>query len=182
MRSAPTLLLLPLLAFLSLCACARSLHPLYTERDLVFDPALAGTWTTEDGAEFLVTGKENEKSYLVEAKVEGTHATFEAHLLRLGSQRFVDLTPLDSELGSECKKKKEEGEDDCPFSSAYLRAHLVPAHTIYRLTGEGDRLRITGLADEWVKQEARNGKLRIDRKSTRLNSSHIQKSRMPSSA
>ena len=39
------------------------------------------------------------------------------------------------------------------------------------------------LASEWVKlRSVRSTYLTLDRKSTRLNSSHIQKSRMPSSA
>ena len=40
------------LAWLSvvvLMGCIPSLHPLYTEKDLVFDESLLGEWTLDDG-------------------------------------------------------------------------------------------------------------------------------------
>ena len=32
----------------ALAGCAPSLYPVYTEKDLVFEPALVGTWSTDD--------------------------------------------------------------------------------------------------------------------------------------
>ena len=62
----------------------------------------------------------------------------------------------------------------------YTSPHLVKFHERIRVAGE--LISEPGLSALLEECEQANGAAPIDRKSTRLNSSHIQKSRMPSSA
>ena len=67
----------------------------------------------------------------------------------------------------------------------YIKVTTIPRHRIkYLLTPQGmaEKTRLTYQYMEYSLTYYRQMRERLDRKSTRLNSSHIQKSRMPSSA
>lgn len=84
----------PVLIFLILLAgCVNSLHPLYTEQDLIFDPALLGQWIA--GKETWIVTRQGEKTYsVVNTDEKGEKAIFVGHLLRVGGTMFVDLFPV----------------------------------------------------------------------------------------
>ena len=63
----------------------------------------------------------------------------------------------------------------CPVSKE-------PHHNVWMVTGWEECTEVAGDADRFSSCIAVTGPFPGDRKSTRLNSSHIQKSRMPSSA
>src|SRR5713226_7108606 len=86
---------------LTLLGCLPSLNPLYTEKDLIHDPALLGAWVqkNEDSnkPERLWTfTKEDEHSYTLEIKEGDKRSPFGAHLLKLGEHRYLDICPADS--------------------------------------------------------------------------------------
>lgn len=47
----------------ALVGCVPSLHPLYTDGDLVFNPALVGEWSEKDSEERWIFTKSGEKEY-----------------------------------------------------------------------------------------------------------------------
>src|SRR5262245_24508866 len=83
------------------CGPANSLNPLFTDKDLIFDPALVGEWT-EKGPDhgtvrFEPCGPAVYRVTNIERDGNGGPATethYEAHLVRLGGYRFLDVAPL----------------------------------------------------------------------------------------
>ncbi|HLJ86501.1 MAG TPA: hypothetical protein VKZ53_06740 [Candidatus Angelobacter sp.] len=97
------LLLLPLVAFLIGCAPVDSLNPLYTAKDIAFDPALLGAWNgDEQGFNFAKLG---ESGYRIVMSGKDDHTgqvgsvTFDAQLVELDGHRFLDLVWRGSLLG-----------------------------------------------------------------------------------
>ncbi len=76
------LLVFPFGALLLLSGCiVRSMHPLYTDENVLFDTRLIGQWTEEDS-------KQDEQRYkCVVYEDEGEQSILEAHLLEI--RRFL---------------------------------------------------------------------------------------------
>lgn len=78
-----------------LAGCVPSLQPLYTDKDLVFDRALLGTWSQTNREDRWVFTAEGTNAYkLVHTDKQGT-AEFTAHLVQVQGQRYLDLFPKD---------------------------------------------------------------------------------------
>ena len=75
--------------------CIPSVNPLYTEKDLVFNPGLLGVWGEVDAAKTntWTFRQRDEKSYALTIQEEGKSAQFVAHLVKLGKYQFLDLFP-----------------------------------------------------------------------------------------
>ena len=129
---------------LLMVGCIPSLRPLYTEKDLVFEPALVGTWTAEDGKEVWTFEKSSDNGYRLIYSSNGKAANFDARLLRLGKTQFLDLFP----------EKMETGND-------FSRAHFIPTHTFYRATIEGSFLRLWTLDPDKLKKKLDAGTLKL---------------------
>jgi hypothetical protein len=124
--------------------CVPSWNPLYTEKDLVFDPLLVGAWTPLEAKEgFKETwafAKGGEKLYrLQQMDEDGRKADFEARLVKLGRHRFLDLYLT-----------KVEG-DDIKLN-AWAGFSLVPAHLILKVEQIGPALKIAAMNADWMKK------------------------------
>ena len=121
-----------LLIFLS--SCLTTLHPIFTEKDLAYDPKLIGTWKTENSrvvitnlaAESSVELPGNissikQKGYLISYQREDGEITERhiAFLARIGKHLYFDYFPAD---------KKEDKKID-----EFFGAHMVKMHTSYRV-------------------------------------------------
>lgn len=124
-----------LLIFLS--SCLTTLHPIFTEKDLAYDPKLIGIWNTENqgnkGRAIISNlATENsvelpgnisiikQKGYFITYQDEhGDTKQYIAFLARIGKHLYFDYFPAD---------KKEDQKIDEFFS-----AHLVKMHTSYRV-------------------------------------------------
>jgi len=93
-----------------------SLHPLYTDEDLIFQEKLIGKWLeVEDNKiwEFKAAGGESYKLRVF----DGKEGRFEAHLVKLEDMLFLDLFPDDPHL------------EQCDF----YKDHLLPVHTFMKV-------------------------------------------------
>ncbi len=134
-------------AGLLLSGCAPSLHPVYTEKDLVFEPALVGTWSAgkpEDGA--WAVEKKGENAYTVRFTGNGKTGACRGHLVRLGGMLVMDLFP---------EEKEYEGLGDL------AKVHTVPAHTVNRVWVEGETVRYATLDGERLKALSDAGELAL---------------------
>src|SRR5687768_7449356 len=124
----------------ALIGCVPSWNPLYTEKDLVFDDKLLGTWKDSDDKETWVFEKTGEKSYrLTHTDSDGKKGKFDTHLLKLKGHNFLDLYVTDvGEKGLEC--------------NSLARAMLVPAHLFMRVDDLGDSLKLAAVDPSWVKE------------------------------
>ena len=78
-----------------LTGCVPSLQPLYTDKDVVFDRTLLGTWSQTNREDRWVFVAEGTNAYkLVHTDKQGT-AEFTAHLVNVQGQRYLDLFPKD---------------------------------------------------------------------------------------
>lgn len=110
-----------------------SLYPLFTEKDLVFDPSFLGTWAGQDEDDTLVFKDGREKAYDLIYITEGQGLKYEVHLVKLGELKFFDVYP-------------QINEEHDAF-------HLIPAHTIWKVQKDKDILRVAWLDQGWVKEK-----------------------------
>ena len=141
MKRISLLLLLPLLLALLFVGCpVRSLFPLFTDKDVAFNPALVGTWAAGSDQEQYVFRAVTDKSYLVSVlDKKGDTVSYRAQLGKLGASWFLD-TRLD-----------ERSED----------YHMLASHLIHRVWLSGDSLHIATMEGDWLKKMAESKKLRI---------------------
>lgn len=122
---------------LVVAGCVPSVHPLYTEKDLVFEPALVGEWSEKDSLETWTFTKNGDKEYkLVYVDEKGKKGEFEVHLLKVQGKLFLDLFPEDPEL---------EQND-------FYKAHLMPVHTFMKVQAIKPTLQMAPLQPEWAKK------------------------------
>jgi hypothetical protein len=121
-----------------------SLNPLYTGKDLTFDPKLPGVWEQKDSTlrenstnlwNFEKTG---EKEYrLTFTESDGGTGQFEARLLKLGDTLFLDFFP--AELRGEDTKR-----------SGFYLFHFMPTHSFARVAYAGATFQVSFLNLEWL--------------------------------
>jgi hypothetical protein len=121
-----------------------SLHALFTDEDLVFDPNLIGTWAKE-GEEDTWTFQEGAgKAYKFIYTEKETPAEFEAHLGRLDKFLFLDTYPEEPEIENDLYK-----------------LHLIPAHIFFKIWVKDDTLRLAALDPDWLKNMIDQKKVNI---------------------
>ena len=136
------LLALVLVAFCVVVGCIpTSINPLYTEQDLVFDPALIGVWGGDsDAKETWAFEKAGDKEYkFVYTEEDGKTGQFEAHLLKLGNTRFLDFFP------------EESGIEEMNRSSFY-KVHLLRTHSFLKVTQIQPALQMAPLDLKWLRE------------------------------
>ena len=113
----------------------RSLQPLYTEKDPIFEPQLLGMWVEEgDKSDGFVTFlKDAENAYTVRT---GDSPKLQGRLMKLGGDMFLDLTPSDTDDG---------------FN--------IPGHLFVRIRLNGDTLQTALLDSDWAEHAADAGTL-----------------------
>jgi len=128
-----TIILVP--ALLLIAGCVRSLHELYTDKDLVFDEKLLGSWAKDgEGSDTWVFQKAGENAYFLTETEKGVPARFEAHLVRLGRYYFLDISP------SELDTKND-----------FYKFHYIPCHTFSRIWLEKDSFRLGIFDNDWLR-------------------------------
>jgi hypothetical protein len=111
-------------------SCVPSLHPLYTDKELVFEEKLLGSWGQDDEVWEFKKGQE-EKSYDLITKEDGKKGEFTVHLVKIQASPksdkekqatgqtflFLDLYPKEPELQA----------------SDFYKFHLLPVHTFIKI-------------------------------------------------
>ena len=154
-----------LLIFLS--GCLTTLHPIFTEKDLAYDPKLIGTWKTDSTGNkrrAVITNLSTEsfidlpgnissikqKGYLISYQDENgtTSKRYIAFLARIGKHLYFDYYPAD---------KKEDRKLD-----EFFGVHFVKMHTSYRVDISKDgSFELTQLDEGYVRKLINEKKIRI---------------------
>lgn len=115
------------LIFLAGCLpSVSSVHPLYTEEDVVFDERLLGTWMdSEDPENTLVISQAQAAGYVVTVDKD----TYSAKLTRLGDRLFIDCT------------NDQSGKEDLELA----------VHAFYKIEFSADQLLLYHLDDDIMK-------------------------------
>ncbi|TMI65453.1 MAG: hypothetical protein E6H07_05915 [Bacteroidetes bacterium] len=154
-----------LIIFLS--GCLNTLHPIFTEKDLAYDPKLIGTWkienqgnkgsavisnlTTESSLDIPGTiSSIKQKGYFISYRDENGKVSeqYIAFLARIGKHLYFDYYPAD---------KKEDRKID-----EFFGVHLVKMHTSYRVEILNDgSFELSQLDGSYVKNLIDEKKIRI---------------------
>lgn len=118
-----------------------SLHPLYTREDPIFEPALVGTWVSENGEGTIVFQKSKDNAYDLFYTEEGVPVKLQVHLVRLGEFLFLDIFP-----------------GDATTKNLFF---AIPVHTFLRISIEGDVLRLAMLDFDLLKGTGPQEKFQI---------------------
>jgi hypothetical protein len=130
------------------CVPVMSLHPLYTEKDVVFEERLLGIWVDDPNSpeitwEFNRIEEPNNAYNLVFSDEEGKKGSFVAHVVRLQNKLFLDVYPSEPPWEIEDPNKLE-----LPYNSFFL----IPAHTFIRIDFIGRKLKMWLTNDEEMKK------------------------------
>ena len=120
------------------CVPVISLHPLYTEKDIVVDKKLYGTWVddannTKTTWEFKSIDEPKNAYKLIFSDDEGMKGSFVAHLVKLQNRLFLDIYPSDLPWETEDPNKM-----DWPYNSLFL----IPAHTFVKIDSIETQLKL----------------------------------------
>jgi len=130
---------------LSLAGCIiPSVNPLYTEKELLFDPALVGAWGKPDEADRWEFARAGDKSYQLTVREKDGQCEFRAHLLTLGDHRFLDILLV-----------RTEGEWK-GAGAARIAMIIRPAHLFFKVQLTNSTLRLQALQPEWLDEILKN--------------------------
>jgi len=148
-------------------SCLRTLHPIFTIKDIVYEPKLIGTWKTgNQGTKGLVIitnlAADNsielpekistirQKGYLISYQDKDGNATeqYIAFLARIGKHLYFDYFPAE--------KKDSKTIDE------FFTSHFVKMHTSYRvdISKDGD-FELSQLDESYVTKLINEKKIRI---------------------
>jgi len=139
---------LVLVAILGAMGCVpNSIHPLYTDDNVVYDPALIGKWHEEGELAWIEFAEGEDDSYIFRmAEDENVVSTFHAKLVKLGEHTLLDIMPAEpsAEMGD------------------FYRGHLLPMHSFYVVTETSPTLKFSVLNWEVFESDVKSGKAKID--------------------
>jgi hypothetical protein len=140
------LLFYSLAAMLGGCIPVMSLHSLYTEKDVVFDTKLLGTWIENPSKpeatwEFKRIDKPNNAYNLFLTENEEEKGLFIAYLVKLQEQLFLDLSPVLAE-------SDDPNEEKLLFNAMFL----IPAHTFIKVDSIEPQLKFRLTQDHKMKE------------------------------
>lgn len=128
-------------AFL-LSACIPSVHPFYTDKDVVFDARLLGEWQPKensDDPELWKFEQGDDKSYrLTVTEKKDKHGKFAARLFKLKNGYFLDIIPTECELA--------------PDQADLVAASMIPGHLVVRVPQIEPELQLAFCDYEWLEK------------------------------
>jgi hypothetical protein len=184
------LFLFTLIAFLAGCLPVDSLEPLYTDKDTVFDTALLGEWVSPDANDdgvttFTEVSSQPVSSYKTTMQDKDEITKYSAHLVDLQGHRFLDvvlenwdaradsyalhldhskngvsLQPRLLRLGPAAYMEFTGGGQDS--KDRQIQARLRPAHWFFKVTTDGQKLRLDWVDDDKFRKEVAKGTIRLE--------------------
>ena len=136
-----------LAALLGGCIPIMSLHPLHTEKDVVFDVKLLGTWIEDPNKpeaawEFKRIDEPN-NAYNLIVTDDGEKGSFLAHLVKLQDKLYLDICP---------NKIPAESDDPNEVKWLYNSMFLIPAHTFIKVDSIEPQLKMRLTQEDKMKE------------------------------
>jgi len=146
----------------------KSLHPFFTEKDVVFKKELIGTWLDQDSAQWHIEQHKQSKGFLKggDSLVNSYHVVycdkkemnteFEVHLFKLNNTMYLDFYPL------------VIGDNDM------FNFHIVPAHSLAKveISGQND-ITIKWFNEQWLGELFKQNRIRIAHETVSENSDYV---------
>jgi hypothetical protein len=125
-------MLLAAAAALFLGGClVTSVLPFYTEKDLVFEPALVGDWINKDkdaSHEVWRLEKSGERAYRFTLIEERQATVMEAHAFKLQGRLFLDIASMDRDV------------------------RVIPPHCLLKVASITPTLKMSHLDNDWLRK------------------------------
>lgn len=125
-----------------LAACIPSVHPFYTEKDLVNDPRLLGEWEEAGEQSWKFEPAEGKGYKLTITEKENKQGKFDARLLKLKDEFFLDL------IATDCEFAKDQAD--------IVGASIFPGHLLVRVTQFAPELKIAFFDFDWLAKHLEN--------------------------
>ena len=124
------------MALLWLVGCIpTTLHPPYTEKDLVYEAALVGAWVEDDDTDTVTFRKSGPHEYTMTITDDDIEIEFSAHLFKIDDNLFLDLFP----------------ESDNLKLTGFLKEHIAATHSFYRVEQIEPTFKLSGLSEDWLR-------------------------------
>lgn len=134
------IVLLVLPAIIAGCP-ARSLSPLFSEKETLIHPQLFGSWQDTESDEVMIFRKRQNFGYTVSlCEKDGDTSVFHAVSGTLNGIWFLDTSPSNPR-------------DD---------HHLLPIHLFHKLSVRGDTMQFASLEADWLKKKIEKNELSIE--------------------
>lgn len=133
------IMMISVLSLLAMTGCVRSLNPIYTDADVVQEPAVVGRWVdTDKEASMDIAASDDGIGYRVVYR-EGDDAPSQllAHLTKIGDTLVANLTVDGESLSADGDLSK---------------AHLVAVHSFYIIRLDEETLIIQTLQPDWLNE------------------------------
>lgn len=121
-----------------LASCIPSVNPFYTDKDVVFEQRLIGTWQEKDKSDEPQIWKYEEgkdKAYkLTVTEKEGKQGEFEARLFKLKQDYFLDI--IATEIGTNV--------------ADLVKASIIPGHLLMRVSQLEPELKFAMIDVDWL--------------------------------
>jgi len=134
-KMAATLLLL---LTIILNGCIPSVHPLYTEDDLVFKPEILGTWIESGDEVEWVFEDSGKNSYIVRITEDGKLSNLDVHLVKLEDKFFFDFYPGENEHIKDM--------------NGYLSLQFISIHTFAKVIITDEYIEIHRFDPSWLEE------------------------------
>ena len=126
-----------IMSWLAGCVPPHSLHPIYTDQDVIFEPALLGEWVGADPKQICTFSKSKGKAYRLKYEnKDGESGNFVVHLVEINETMFLDLFPEKPNL---------------PDAGLY-KYHLLPVHTFFLVEQIKPTLQTSFIELDWLKE------------------------------
>lgn len=116
-------------------SCVPSMHPIFTERDLVFEQAFLGKWSDRESSETWEFTAAAGNEYRLVHTDEGKTGTFSARLATLRGKMFLDIVPI--------RKEKD--------STEFYNDHFFETHSFVLIEKKGNAVLVSYLEPKWLK-------------------------------
>jgi hypothetical protein len=139
--------LVVLMTFLFQGCFVKSLHPFFTEKDVLFKPELLNTWTDQDSGTWEIKPvKEKSNAYEMIFRKEGKVAVFFVHLFQLEGELYFDFLPLSS---------------NAPGIDLF-DLHLLPTHSVAKVAMiNKDEVLIKWFNEVWLTKLFEQNRIKI---------------------
>jgi hypothetical protein len=186
MLKARLLILSLVVCFLVSCRPIDLLNPFFTDKDVIFDPALLGSWEA-DGTTFkFMQAGENSYQLILSTREndELKEAIYSVHLVNLQGQHFLDLTPetwsasqewsavpFTRTSGSSAPPRFVEMTDGVYLEftgnpadngNSQVKMRVRPMHWILKVAIDGKALQLSYLDDDWLAKAMEERGIRLD--------------------
>lgn len=125
-----------------LCSCIPSVNPFYTDKDVVFDLRLLGTWQDKEKTDnpdvWKFESATNRTYKLTIMEKEGKQGVFGVHLFQLKQEYFLDLIPAG------CNYATNQA-DLVAFS-------MFPGHLLMRVSQMEPELKLAFFDFDWLQK------------------------------